>query len=182
MDVSRREVVKAAGITAAAVGLSAVACGSEEQEPETKGAETTTTEDRRCQHFIRISTCGEEGQYVVVESSTVCGAAEHRRTFKGRVDARWGEELVFSNDTGKKIRLYFPEGDVFEGGKPEPIEIPLDPGQQTPRRLGRKTLGGAYEFAVLYNKAAGTRLKPDWDSSEWGFAIGGSSPVIDIRI
>ena len=182
MDVSRREIVKAAGMTAAAVGLSGMACGSETQDPGTKEDATATGDERRCQHIITVKSCGAEGQYVVVEASTVCGGGEQRRSFKGRVDARWGDELVFSNETGKMIRLYFPEGDVFEGGKAEPVEIPMNPEEQVPRTLGRKTRGGAYEFAVLYNKTAGPRLRPDWDSSEWGFAIGGSSPVIDIRI
>jgi hypothetical protein len=182
MDVSRRDVVKAAGMTAAAVGLSAVACGSEEQASDTRDT-TVTTEERPCEHTVEIKGCG---QYVVVESSNPCdGEAEplnRRRAFKGRVEARRGDGLVFKNLMPTPISLYFPEPRIFVNGLKGGKEVMVDTGGQLPLRLSEEAGEGVYEYAVLYMKTTQAGLKPPWDSSEWGFAIGGSSPVIDIRI
>ncbi len=189
MDVSRREVVKAAGITAAAVGLSAVACGSEEQEPETKGTASATTIAEPCKHTVRVTMCG---QYVVVESSNDCDRdadpRSKRRTFRGRVEARWGDDIAFENETSGQVKIYFPEIGIFSV-PPERSEVILPPrtdkATSTTLKLGasKENVGaGVYEYAVAYEKAILGDDRHEDDKATWGLAIGGSSPVIDIRI
>ncbi len=183
MDVSRRDIVKAAGMTAAAVSLSAVACGSEEPASEKQDGAVTTTEGRPCEHIVEVKGCG---QYVVVESSNACDSEteplSRRRAFKGRVEARRGDSLIFKNSTQTPITLYFPEPDIFADGLKGEKEIKVDTEGQLPLRLGDNAGEGVYEYAVLYMKTTPEGLKPSWDGSNWGFAVGGSSPVIDIRI
>ena len=183
MDVSRRDVVKAAGMTAAAVGLSGMACGSQEPAPEKEEPATVMTgEDRVCEHTVVITRCG---QYVVVESSNACDGggdpAAGRRAFRGRVEARWGDTLTIRNSTPGAVTLYFPEPDIFVDGLKGDKEITIEAEGERPLTLGRKPLGGVYEYAVLYAKEI-EGLRPTGDGATWGFAIGGSSPVIDIRI
>jgi hypothetical protein len=124
---------------------------------------------------------GGSGQYVVVESTTNAGQVKgKRRTFRGKLDAQWGESVEIHNTTGGPIRLFFPEPKIFR--ETTTAEITVSNGDKFSRTFANLDLEGRYEYAVLYKRTLLRKPQTDYvDDAEWGFAIGGSSSEFIIR-
>jgi hypothetical protein len=130
---------------------------------------------RLVSHIVEVHSRGP-GQYAVVESKSPGNIG----SFRGKLEAEWGDDLVIHNMSGDQIRLYFPEPDIFE--TPPKPEVLVENGKKFGAAFAKREVDGRYEYGVLYkkrvlnNKAANVD-----DASIWGFAIGGSSAEFIIR-
>jgi hypothetical protein len=180
MEYSRRDVVRAAGISAAAAGLSCASAstGTGVQNVEERARSVQYDEQAKPPEIHTVEVHARQGQYVVVESKS---PNSRSGTFRGKIEMRWGDKVRLHNVTGRTIRVVFPQPEIFDPSPKmieevehgPPVEFTLSSELDKP---------GRYEYAVLYKKEVLRNVSEGYeDGAEWGIAIGGSSAEFIIR-